>query len=66
MGAMAALPMEDAFIMLRSVASLFCGLVNGISNVVAHRNRNNDASDEIIPVTLPRSLYELPHLPCAR
>jgi hypothetical protein len=56
MGAMAALPMEDDFMMVRSVASLLCGLVNGISNVVAHRDRNNDASDEIIPATLPQSL----------
>jgi hypothetical protein len=59
MGAMAALPMEDAFMMVRSVASLFCGLVNGISNVVAHRDRNNNASDEIIPATLPHSLCQL-------
>jgi hypothetical protein len=59
MGAMAALPMEDAFMMIRSVASLFCEVVNGISNVVAHRDRNNESSDEKIPATLPHSLCQL-------
>jgi hypothetical protein len=58
-GTLDTLPAEDTERVVRSVASLFAGLVEGISAIVAPRDRNNDASSDSIPPVLPHDLCHL-------
>lgn len=50
---------EDVEMVTRSVAGLFCGLVDGIAKVLAQRAADNNASDEQIEPCLPRDLCQV-------
>lgn len=56
MSVLETLPSEDTERIIRSIAGLFAGLVDGISCIVAQRDHNNNASEEEIPIVLPRGL----------
>lgn len=59
METMVNLPASDVEMVTRLVASLFCGLVCGISEIVALRVDGNVPSEEQIGACLPRALISL-------